>query len=97
MSGLFIPVPLDPLVQALGRNPQTACHFRDLVTQIRHLQDRLDLELLAITLPTHDHLRYSYIVTLEGVCETRGDSHLSNVGLPECLARNVLRGNETAK
>lgn len=97
MLGLLIPVPLDPVVQAFGRDPQTTRYLRDLVTAIRHLPDRLDLGLLAIPLPTHDHLRYSYIVTLEGVYETRGDSlHgellptirlMAENGIPECQWR----------
>ena len=37
-----------------------------------YMIDRLNLEIFAISLPTHNHLRYSYIVTLEGVYDTRG-------------------------
>ena len=65
--GVLVPVSLDPVVQALGRDPQAACHLRDLVATVCDLANRFNLEFLAISLPTHDHLRYSYIVTLGGV------------------------------
>ncbi len=70
----FITVATDPVVKALGGHPKPTGDLTHRMIAFRNLLYRFNLEHFAVPLPTHKHLRYSYIVTLGGVYKTQGDS-----------------------